>query len=117
MFLCQPVLDRPLPHSQPFGNGSCRKTCLFEREHLLIACFTCCLAGPTGRRENGKGFGWHRGFASSFGQVFPAPRHDCIQMFRQIFRDVPAIGHVLSAGKGLSDSGSKLTARDLGPRW
>src|SRR5690349_18815814 len=21
MFLCQPVLDRPLPHSQPFGNG------------------------------------------------------------------------------------------------
>ena len=110
MCLCQPMLDRPLPHSQPLGNGPCWKTSLSEREHLLIACFTRSLAGPTGLSGNGNKFGWHLGFTSSFGQVFPASRNDFIQVFRQIFRDVPAIGYVLGVGKGLSDSGSKLLA-------
>ena len=72
MLLCQPVLNGPLPHSQPPGNGPCRKTCLFEREHLLIPCFTNRLAGSTCRREKGNGFGRHLGFAPSFGQSFPA---------------------------------------------
>jgi hypothetical protein len=86
-------------------------TCLSEREHLLIACFTRrSLAGPTVWSGNGNGFGSHLGFASSFGQVFPSPGNDFIQVFRQVFRDVPAIGYVPGVGKGLSDSGSKLLA-------
>jgi hypothetical protein len=102
------VLYRALPHSQTLGNDPCWKPCLLEGEHLLIACFTRRLARPRCRRGNENGFGWHLGFASSFGQLFPARRNHLIQMFRQIFRYVPAIGHVLGMGKSFCDSGCKL---------
>ena len=108
MLLCQPVLNRALPHSQTLGNGSCWKPGLLEREHLLIPCFTDRLAGSTCRRENGKRFGWHLGFARSCGQLFPVSRNDFIQVFGQIFRYMPAIGHVRGFGKGFCDRGGKL---------
>jgi hypothetical protein len=76
-----------------------------------IACLTSRLAGPTGARRNGNGLGWQLSFVYRFSQLFPASGNDFIQVFRQIFGEVPAIGHVRGFGKGLCNSGSKL----LGP--
>jgi hypothetical protein len=104
-----------LPNAQPFGNSSCWNTCLSEGEYLLIACFTSRLAGPTCPRRNGSGLRWQLSFVSSFSQVFPASENHFIQVFCEIFSEVPAIGYVLGVRKSLGNSGCKLLDLDLVP--
>ncbi len=116
MFLCQPTPDRPLPNAQPFGDGSRWNSCLLESEHLLRACFTSRLAGPTCPRRNGDGLGWQLSFFPPFSQLFPEPGNNCIQVFRQIFGEVPAIGDVPGVRKSLGNSGCELLDLDLVPR-
>src|SRR5258707_15790737 len=58
MLLCQPVLNRALPHSQTLGNGPCWKPGLLEREHLLITSFTDRLAGEACVGEKGTKIVW-----------------------------------------------------------
>jgi hypothetical protein len=117
MLQCQPALNGPLSHAQSPDNDAGRKTCLFEGEHLLIPCFTNRLARSTRRWRNGKRFGWHLGLARVFGQMFPAPGNHFIQVFGQVFRDMPAIGYMLGVGKSRCNSGRKLAFPDPAPRW
>jgi len=45
------------------------------------------------------------------------PGNHFIQVFGQVFRDMPAIGYMLGVGKSRCNSGSKLAFPDPAPRW
>jgi hypothetical protein len=78
------------------------------------------LAGPLCWKGDGNGFRRRLGFARGFGQLFPTGRNDLSQMFGQIFRSMPPIGHMLGLGMSCAESGSKLLTpipRDDVERW